>query len=318
MNNREIDFFVIGYPRSGTTMAASLLARNLDIYISPETHFFRNFLPNNANSKNKETMINAFINDKRLSDIGITPSDLDKYSPEKHKITWLLNTALGVKAGEHNKSIIGEKTPAHMMYYKEIIKFYPNTKFVVIIRDGRDCIFSNIKEKWTFSNPIKHAAEWNLYMNRYNELRRNFPDKVYTVRYEDILDNPEENVRKITEYVGATFDARQIEKDESKSVIPDWEKNWKAKASEAPDKQNKYKWKLHQDKNLLIALTFIMRTNLDDHSYDTAPIRSISTLRKVFLYVRYFIYMPNVYPIMKKLASTSLYRNLKRLPNLNT
>ena len=155
------------------------------------------------------------------------------------------------------------------------------------------------------------------YIDKYNELRKKIPNYVHAARYEVILDNPEEEVRKMTEFVGATFELRQIEKDESKSVIPDWEKNWKAKATEAPDKQNKYKWKLQQDKNLLIALTFIMRKHLYDHSYDISLIRNISIMRKIYFYFRYFIYIPNIYPIIKKLASTSLYRNLKRIPYLD-
>ena len=311
MTNNKIDFFVVGYPRSGTTLTASLLARNPDIYVSPETHFFRNFLPSIQNIKNKEAIVHAFINDKRLSDIGITPHDLEKYSPDDDEITWLLNTALSIKAKEQHKSIIGEKTPAHMMYYEEIIKYYPNSKYIVIIRDGRDCVFSNIKEQWTFSNPIKHAAEWNHYMDKYYKLKKKVGVNICVARYEDILENPEEQVRKITEFVGGTFYNRQIKKDESKSVIPDWEKSWKSKAAEAPDNQNKYKWRLHQDKNLLMALTFIMRKNLDNHFYDTSLIKHASILKRAFFYFRYFIYLPNVYPHMKKLATTSLYRNLK-------
>ena len=313
MKQNKISFFIVGYPRSGTTMAASLLTRNPDIYIPPETQFFRSFMHELPKVQTKETLINAFIENKRLSDIGVTHSHLKNFSPKKHQITWLLNTALEIKAKELNKSIIGEKTPAHLLHFKEIINNYPDSKFIVIIRDGRDCVLSNIKEKWTFSNPVKHAAEWNLYMNNYCELINKYPDKVLTIRYEDILDTPSDSVKKITEFVGATFNTKQMEKDESKSVIPEWEKNWKAKASEAPDKQNKYKWKLHQNKALLMALTFIMEKHLNTHSYDTLLTHNLSAPRRAYLYIRYFIYMPKIYPIIKKLASTSIYKSLKHI-----
>jgi len=311
MTHKEIDFFIVGYPRSGTTLAASLLSRNPDIYISPETHFYRNFVVNNKNNLNKYSLINAFIDDKRLSDIGINKELLENFTPKKHKLSWLLNESLSIKAKEMSKNIIGEKTPAHMMFYTQILKDYPEAKFIVIIRDGRDCVFSNIKEEWTFSNPIKHAAEWNLYMDTYNKLIEEIPENVYTVRYEDLIENPSKYVKVMTEFVGGNYISKQIEDDTSKSVIPKWEKNWKEKASKAPDKTNKYKWKLHKDKQLISHLTYIMQDYLKCHEYDITPIEEISKLHKFNLYIRNIIYTPKIYPIMKFLASSPIYKRLK-------
>lgn len=315
MSNSNIDFFIIGYPRSGTTLAASLLSRNPEIYISPETHFYRNFVKNNKDIKSKESLIDAFLTDKRLADLNIERKDLTDFSPETHTLNWLLNKALSIKAAENEKSIIGEKTPAHMLYINKIIHDYPESRFIVIIRDGRDCVLSNIKEKWTFSNPVKHAAEWNMYMRHYKKLLAKHRNKVYTIRYEDLIDSPSKYVEILTEFVGGKYTPEQIESDTTKSVIPEWEKEWKEKASKAPDKNNKYKWKSYGNKDLINTLTFIMSKDLSDFGYDISSNAQLKQTERLGITLRNFVYMPRIYPFFKLLASTPVYKPYKYLLN---
>lgn len=307
----NIDFFIVGYPRSGTTLLASLLSRHSEIYIPAETHFFRSFLHNSKNANTPDQLYTKFITDSRLKDLDIPNANLKgiikKYFPNRPAI---LSSVLHHIALNNNKNIIGEKTPGHILFYRDIIEAYPNTKFIYIMRDGRDCVFSNIKEKWTFSNPKKHAAEWNYYINHYTELSKLAPKNTLLIRYEDLIENPDKVLKKINGFIGLKYEIEQITSETSTDVVPEWEKKWKEKAGSLPDKNNKYKWKSYEDKKMLLNITLIMNKNLKQFNYEGFTDISPGSIL-IFGNIRNFIYLSGVYPYMKLIAASRTYKIIK-------
>lgn len=316
MQQSSIDFFIVGYPRSGTTLAATLLSRHNEIYIPAETQFFRKFYPVIKDSTEPDEIYDKFIHDNRLKDIGIDNGAakkiiLENKTPEENSL--LLARLLRHQAESENKSIVGEKSPGHILYYSDILKSHPKTKFIYVMRDGRDCVFSNIKESWTFKNPLKHASEWNYYINHYKELKNLIPENVKLVRYEDLIDSPEIEIESIMQFLNVNFEHGQIDNKEATNVIPEWEKAWKQKASETPDKNNKYKWKTHIDQKLVNELTIIMKDNLSEFNYNTSNLDRVSHIEKLLTTLKYFIFQPHVYPIIKLAAKTKFYSIYKKL-----
>lgn len=309
-----INFFIVGYPRSGTTLTASLVSRHSKVYIPAETHYFRNFVQQTNGTSTSEVLYEYFINNTRLKDLNI-PNEILKgiiedNFPNKPEI---LASTLNYLARKNNKQVIGEKTPGHILNYKTIVSAYPDTKFIIVMRDGRDCVLSNIKEKWTYRNPKKHAAEWNYYIAHYNDLISKYPDKAIIVKYENLIENPEQEIKKIMEFIGLEYEDSQLTESKCASVIPQWENEWKAKANTPPDKTNKYKWKKNKNRKLMAVLTLIMYKNLKAYGYECKAHPPINRFILYMYTFRNLIYTYKIYPILKTIATLTPYYRIKKI-----
>ena len=139
--------FVVGCPRSGTTLLQSLLAGHSDVFSFPESHFFNHLVPYATWRKylglarpGIEKHLNKFCKKAGIKkDFSLGESVipvrikkcvrefinlLDKRAKNKGVKTWV------------------EKTPIHLHYISTIEYYIPDAKFVHVVRDGRDVVAS--------------------------------------------------------------------------------------------------------------------------------------------------------------------------------
>ena len=138
-----------------------------------------------------------------------------------------------------SKRIVGDKSPLLTPEtIKEIARIYPGAKIIHIIRDGRDAAVSAVHHSWNFGKIRKgaeasaqrtthrkrdphemrnmgesifaegqlrkFAAEWSARVSSTVEDGPTLPGNGYVeVRYEDLLERPEEEVRRLLEFLGA-------------------------------------------------------------------------------------------------------------------
>jgi len=307
-------FFIVGYPRSGTTMVASLLSRHSKVCVPPETQFFRLFVPRFKGFKSTDQCMAEFVKDRRLSDLCITLEELEPHR-SLFDSDWrmLLPIALSIYSQKQGKNIVGEKTPGHIFYVRKIWQAYGDARIVGVIRDGRDCVYSNLKEEWAGNNPQKHAAEWTIAVREIRRRRRERPESVMLVRYEDILQDPPAALGRLCEFVGVEFEMSQLSGTESSTTVPEWERSWKGKALCRPDVTNSYKWRRSSNEELTAILSFLMRRELGKFGYDLEPVRGLSMMMRIVYITRYAVYGEVAYPVAKRLARTGLYKVVRRL-----
>jgi hypothetical protein len=103
----------------------------------------------------------------------------------------------------------GDKTPFYVRRMAMIQEIVPEARFVHIIRDGRAVTLS-IKDLWFGPNSIDEAAEF--WTARIGEGREQAPGlKHYMeVRYEDIVVDPEPNLRRICDFLGLEWTDRVL------------------------------------------------------------------------------------------------------------
>ncbi|UXX81109.1 sulfotransferase [Reichenbachiella carrageenanivorans] len=147
--------FIIGSPRSGTTLLQNSLLRSDSIFSFPETHFFYPLC--NTNKVFKRLHIS---NKKKISnrcrELGITTSErpyrLDHWT-YKYWISKLVDH-LDSTAISNGKRIWIEKTPMHLHYIPIISKYVPNAYFIHTLRSGKDVIAS------IYNYSTKHPDIW--------------------------------------------------------------------------------------------------------------------------------------------------------------
>lgn len=199
MNKKPI--FIIGCPRSGTTLVRVILDSHPNICCGPETQIIPPLEEFNKKVDETWKMLAPYGVDKKtqMEKVGeffsIFP---EHYMREKKKIRW------------------AEKTPTNIYHTDFIKKMFPDCQFIHIIRDGRDVIAS-FKKRWGSKTIFYGMKQWNKSMNLTPTLREKYgKDEYIEVRYEDLVSNPEPVIRKIIEFLNEPWTPSLLEHHKQK------------------------------------------------------------------------------------------------------
>jgi hypothetical protein len=117
----------------------------------------------------------------------------------------------------HNSRVWGrprwlEKTPPNIYCFRQIREIFPDTQFIQIVRDARDAMVSHYHRT---KNAFLTATKW--YFPTLAGLQYADWDNFLIVRYEDLVQNPEETLRGICRFLGEEYTDKLLEA-ESPSV----------------------------------------------------------------------------------------------------
>ena len=235
--------FIIVHPRSGTTMLASLLGRHSNISMPPETMFFFNIFDKNGNATNHEMLVDRVMQNTRIGDLDLDRQALlDEFRKNECSMQSLFKSILVSYCKKSGKSRPGEKTPLHLLWVPTISEWFPDAKFICIVRDGRDVVSSLLNVPWSHKNVYKHCFDWVQNVSIAMELEKEKPEKFKIVNYEDILFDARKELRSICEFIDEDYQHDMLNADVS-GTVPDWEEQWKGKANSSVDRKNIGKWK---------------------------------------------------------------------------
>lgn len=214
MNN---PIFVVGCPRSGTTILSQLLAKT--DYCEPfETHYITKYYK----KLNEFGDLSEFDNFKRLFSQILEERpimqwklsiDVDRAFTEMKPPSYknIINEIGSQIAKKQNKLFWGDKTPRYLFDLDIIYDLFPESKYIYIIRDGRDVALSLLERPWPPYNIVACAEYWKR-INSPNQTLGILEEKkqLYTVRYEDLLTDPEQKVKEIYLFLGQDYNAEKM------------------------------------------------------------------------------------------------------------
>ncbi|MCW9707363.1 sulfotransferase family protein [Fodinibius salsisoli] len=202
--------FIVGCPRSGTTLLQSMIASHPRVISFPETHFFSSTLPINTflrrlklHGKRSRKIVDQFLRQNGYSNL----HPFEKVSPYKlfsckEWCQLLLKvidqmTVHDAKGLGGDEPIIGlEKTPRHVHYISSIEQTDTSNKFIHILRNGSDVVASlhlatkQYPEHWGGERSIKKCISW---WNKSIEqsLQYQHQSNHFFVVYEQLIASPE-------------------------------------------------------------------------------------------------------------------------------
>jgi tetratricopeptide (TPR) repeat protein len=186
--------FILGMPRSGTTLTEQIVASHSEVYGAGELIYLQQVLKKN------------FVNDSRYQkQIIIDHQSLTKNIVFEEYLDYF-------KIYNFKEKIITDKAPQNFRFIGLIKLFFPNSKVLHCLRNSKDnCLslykntFASNMMNWT--NKAEDIAEYyNLYSEIMKFWKERIPNFIHDVEYEKLVEDKETEIKKILKFCELTWD----------------------------------------------------------------------------------------------------------------
>jgi tetratricopeptide (TPR) repeat protein len=190
-NKNSDPVFLIGFPRSGTTLLDTILRTHNSIEVLEEKPLVDKLL-----KEIKKKMNCSFSNLEKIDEFQINKLQ-ELYNKEKKNY-------LKFDKGK----IYVDKFPLNIVFLAEINKIFPNAKYILALRNPRDSVLSCFMQSFTpndaMSNMLSIKDASNLY-DRTMELFKIYEKilhlKLHIIKYENVINNFEPTIKSLLKFL---------------------------------------------------------------------------------------------------------------------
>ncbi len=112
---------------------------------------------------------------------------------------------------KHEISVILDKQIKYFFYLKTLIKLYPESKFIILVRDPRvNAIRKKSRKLNAGQSPLYLSALWNNTFKNIDYLTSKNKE-VLIVKYEDLVSSPETILQNICQFLNIQYNSKMLE-----------------------------------------------------------------------------------------------------------
>jgi Sulfotransferase family len=211
--------FIVGCGRSGTTMLRLMLDAHPELAIPGETHFLM------ALWKHRDAyLVEGHVDAEALAGDAMRTHQFGYWGvPQEavlRRVGALVDPGFGdvlsavymTYADQHGKRRWGDKTPQYVRSMRELSGIFAGARFIHVIRDGRDVALSYLSLEWGPPTVWRAAHVWRSDVTAGRSAGRALgPQRYLELRYEDLVRNPEDELRRACAFLGMAFDPVMLE-----------------------------------------------------------------------------------------------------------
>ncbi|MEG3089165.1 tetratricopeptide repeat-containing sulfotransferase family protein [Sphingomonas sp. PB4P5] len=183
--------FIVGFPRSGTTLLDTIFGRLPNTFILEEQPLIPNI----------EQRVGA---PSRLA-------ALDAATIARHRRTYL--AGLRAMAPEADGKRIVDKHPLHMARMPLVHALFPDARILFVERHPFDVVLSCFASNFRLNQAMRSFTEikeaaltYDAVLTAWTAARETLDLKVHAVRYERLVSSPEAEIRPALAFIGADYD----------------------------------------------------------------------------------------------------------------
>lgn len=206
--------FIVGVARSGTTLLRMMLDSHPALAIPPETHFAGQVIEAfDACEHGGPGALRQMVESPRWPDFGIPADEFAATAAGSRSVAEpgaLLRAFYTTYARRHGKQRWGDKTPPYLDRMTSIEAVLPETRFIHVIRDGRDVALSVIP-LWFGPDEVTAAARhWVVRIAAARRQARHL-NHYLELRYEDLIADSTACLRSVCEFLDLEWDPRMLD-----------------------------------------------------------------------------------------------------------
>ncbi len=195
---RSDPIFILGLPRSGSTLLEQILASHSQVEGTQELSDIQRIV---LEMQGRQPDLDAPLYPGVLADM--TADDFLQLGR-----TYLADTS----AYRTDRPFFIDKMPNNFRHIGLIHLMLPNARIIDARRDPMSCCFSNLKQLFAQGQEFTYSAEdIARYYRTYLDLMRHWdealPGRVLRVRHEDVVEDLEGSVRRLLDHCGLPFEA---------------------------------------------------------------------------------------------------------------
>jgi hypothetical protein len=226
--------FVLGTPRSGTTLTAKILGRHSALFMPGETHFFEDIY-------NRRTELGPASSPAVLARLRTLygrynePADqarielLSRDTPFESELGMaassyecLFKSFMDLQMGAAGKRRWGNNTPRDLFEIDRVLQIFPDAKIIACVRDVRDFLVS-YRDNWrgqpeeeairirALYHPVVTSLLWRISMRQLTAALRQHNGRILLSRYEDLVQSPEASVAHWCRFIGEPFEPEMLD-----------------------------------------------------------------------------------------------------------
>ncbi|HSC46922.1 MAG TPA: sulfotransferase [Gammaproteobacteria bacterium] len=198
--NTPAPVFLVGFPRSGTTLLDQILSSHPRLRVLEE----------------KDTLLELLriwsASDAKLTQLETMPSAA--FENEQQAYWKRVQAQLGEPLGDR---ILVDKLPLYSQNLPLIHRFFPGARYLFAVRDPRDVVLSCFMHSFGLNEAMRHFLTLEGTADYYAAVMdvavKSLPRlgaSAYRLRYEDLVDDLEKEARRLCEFLGVPWDEAML------------------------------------------------------------------------------------------------------------
>lgn len=198
----EQPVFIIGFPRSGTTLLDSLLRGHPELEVFEETDAVSSLVNQLAGPADDSLSRLARLSEQEAAALralyfeGLARRRAAQDAPEQ---------------GRPGRTPV-DRFALNIIYLGELCRVFPQARFILALRHPADCVLSCFMQTFyeTSANASFHTLEdaahlYDVVFSLWRQQVEALKPKLIQVKYESLIDDPEQTCRPVLDFIGATW-----------------------------------------------------------------------------------------------------------------
>jgi hypothetical protein len=278
--------FVVGCPRSGTTLLQRLLDAHPELAISDESfwipYFFKRRIGLTPEGMVTPELISRLSEYYKFHRMKIGRDELKGLIRSGEPVAYasFVSGLFDLYGEIRGKPLVGDKTPDYARNLPTLHSLWPEAKFIHLIRDGRDVCLSAVNWKrkaarlaslfalWGEEPVATVAAWWEWHVRLARENGQLLGSKLYCeVRYEALVERPEAECARLCAFLGVPYDEAMLHFHEGRTRV---ENGGDAKAAWLPITAGLRDWRVQMTAAEVERFEAVVGPLLDELGYPRA------------------------------------------------
>lgn len=274
--------FLVGCPRSGTTLLQLMLHAHPRLAVPPENRYVlpiylqRSEWGDLGDAENRSRLATRITG----RGTGFRDFGLDKEAVRQRIVAGpptlgsVLETVMLCFAEAHGAQRWCDKRPMYVRHVDVLRRMFPDAQFVHLVRDGRSAAASLARMPWFQGDLAQAIGTWRLAMEHARAARAALPaDSWFDLSYEQLIVEPEAQLRRLCSYLGEGFDPVMLAPSAVRDSLIPSRKTWHANTAGPLLAERTQSWRHELSSRDIAFLEAVAGRELTRAGYQVGPAR---------------------------------------------